>query len=134
MQPVIEMRKVTKAYRGVPAVKEVDFTLHKGEVHALLDENGAGKSTLTKIMAGVVEATSGEMLHNGHKVAFTNPHEALQNGIAMIHQELNLMAPMTIAENIWIGREPTNGLGLIRHGEMSRMTRELFSQIGRAHV
>ena len=73
MQPVIEMRKVTKTYRGVPAVKNVDFTLHKGEVHALLGENGAGKSTLTKIMAGVVEATSGEMLHNGRQGQFRQP-------------------------------------------------------------
>jgi ABC-type sugar transport system ATPase subunit len=61
--PIIEMRKVTKAYRGIPAVRDVDFVLVKGEIHALLGENGAGKSTLTKIMAGVVEATSGTMIY-----------------------------------------------------------------------
>lgn len=105
MQPVIEMRHVTKSYRGVPAVKEVDFTLHKGEVHALLGENGAGKSTLTKIMAGVVAASSGEMLHNGQPVAFANPHEALQNGIAMVFQETSLVPSMTVAQNIYLGEE-----------------------------
>ena len=105
MQPVIEMRKVTKAYRGVPAVKDVDFTLMKGEVHALLGENGAGKSTLTKIMAGVVAASSGDMLHNGQKVAFANPHEALQNGIAMVFQETSLVPSMTVAQNIYLGEE-----------------------------
>ncbi len=72
-QPVIEMKNVTKAYRGVPAVKNVSFTLLKGEIHALLGENGAGKSTLTKIMAGVVQASEGEMLHNGAAANFASP-------------------------------------------------------------
>ncbi len=105
MTPVIEMRKITKSYRGVPALKNVNFTLRKGEVHALLGENGAGKSTLTKIMAGVVEASSGEMLHNGRQVAFANPHEALQNGIAMVFQETSLVPSMTVAQNIYLGKE-----------------------------
>jgi len=105
MQPVIEMRRVSKTYRGVPAVKDVDFTLRKGEIHALLGENGAGKSTLTKIMAGVVEASSGTMLHNGERVAFRNPHEALQNGIAMVFQETSLVPSLTVAQNIYLGEE-----------------------------
>ena len=90
MQSVIEMRNVTKSYRGVPAVKNVSFTLLKGEIHALLGENGAGKSTLTKIMAGVVQTSAGEMLHNGIPVNFASPFEALQNGIAMVFQETSL--------------------------------------------
>ena len=81
MAPIIEMRKMTKAYRGIPAVKDVDFTLEKGEIHALLGENGAGKSTLTKIMAGVVEATSGVMIYRGREVKFASPHRALEAGI-----------------------------------------------------
>ena len=105
MQPVIEMKNVTKSYRGVPAVKNVDFTLRKGEIHALLGENGAGKSTLTKIMAGVVEATSGEMLHNGKTVSFESPFEALQNGIAMVFQETSLVPSLTVAQNIYLGEE-----------------------------
>ena len=78
MEPIVEMEKITKAYRGVPAVRDVDFDLRKGEIHALLGENGAGKSTLTKIMAGVVEATSGRMLYRGQEVSFASPSEALQ--------------------------------------------------------
>ncbi|MFT3672910.1 sugar ABC transporter ATP-binding protein [Aestuariivirga sp.] len=105
LQPVIEMRNVTKAYRGVPAVKNVNFSLLKGEIHALLGENGAGKSTLTKIMAGVVEASEGEMLHNGTAVRFASPFEALQNGIAMVFQETSLVPSMTVAQNIYLGEE-----------------------------
>ena len=78
MAPLIEMRKVTKEYRGVPAIKDVDFTLEAGEIHALVGENGAGKSTLTKIMAGVTGPTSGTMLFDGKPTAFQSPAEALQ--------------------------------------------------------
>ncbi|MFT3987772.1 sugar ABC transporter ATP-binding protein [Aestuariivirga sp.] len=105
MAPIIEMRKITKSYRGVPAVKEVDFTLEKGEIHALLGENGAGKSTLTKIMAGVVEASSGEMLYRGKPVAYASPHAALEDGIAMVFQETSLVPSMTVAQNIYLGEE-----------------------------
>ena len=105
MQPVIEMRNVTKSYRGVPAVKNVDFTLAKGETHALLGENGAGKSTLTKLIAGVVEASSGEMKHLGRAVSYASPFEALSNGIAMVFQEASLVPSMTVAQNIYLGEE-----------------------------
>lgn len=105
MAAIIEMRKVTKAYRGIPAVKDIDFTLEKGEIHALLGENGAGKSTLTKIMAGVVEATSGTMIYRGREVAFASPHAALENGIAMVFQETSLVPSMTVAQNIYLGEE-----------------------------
>ncbi len=92
MTPLIEMRKITKSYRGVPAVREVDFDLRPGEVHALVGENGAGKSTLTKVMAGVVEATSGRMLYRGKEVRFTSPFEAL-------------VPSMTVAQNLYLGEE-----------------------------
>jgi simple sugar transport system ATP-binding protein len=105
MAPIIEMRKMTKAYRGIPAVKDIDFTLEKGEIHALLGENGAGKSTLTKIMAGVVEATSGTMIYREREVAFASPHAALENGIAMVFQETSLVPSMTVAQNIYLGEE-----------------------------
>src|SRR5206468_1478758 len=105
MAPIIEMRKVTKAYRGIPAVRDIDFTLEKGEIHALLGENGAGKSTLTKIMAGVVEATSGTMTYRGREVQFASPHAALENGIAMVFQETSLVPSMTVAQNIYLGEE-----------------------------
>ncbi len=105
MAPIIEMRKVTKSYRGIPAVKDIDFALEKGEIHALLGENGAGKSTLTKVMAGVVEATSGTMIYRGSEVKFASPHAALQAGIAMVFQETSLVPSMTVAQNIYLGEE-----------------------------
>jgi simple sugar transport system ATP-binding protein len=89
----------------VPAVKDVDFDLREGEIHALLGENGAGKSTLTKVMAGVVEATSGRMLYQGREVRFTTPYEALQAGIAMVFQETSLVPSMTVAQNLYLGSE-----------------------------
>ncbi|WP_319484307.1 sugar ABC transporter ATP-binding protein [uncultured Cohaesibacter sp.] len=105
MDPIIRMEKITKAYRGVPAIKDVDFELHKGEVHALLGENGAGKSTLTKMMAGVVEPTAGKMFHHGKETVFTNPNEALEAGIAMVFQETSLVPSMTVAQNLYLGSE-----------------------------
>jgi simple sugar transport system ATP-binding protein len=105
MNPIIEMRQVTKAYRGVPAVKNIDFDLARGEIHALLGENGAGKSTLTKVMAGVVDATSGEMRYRGKPVKFASPNEALQAGIAMVFQETSLVPSMTVAQNLYLGEE-----------------------------
>jgi len=103
--PIIEMQKVTKAYHGAPAIKDIDFDLRPGEIHALLGENGAGKSTLTKIMAGVVEPTDGRMLHRGQPVKFATPSQALQAGIAMVFQETSLVPSMTVAQNLYLGSE-----------------------------
>ncbi|UVC08850.1 sugar ABC transporter ATP-binding protein [Rhizobium sp. TH2] len=105
MQPLIEMREVTKEYRSVPAVTKVSFTLQPGEVHALLGENGAGKSTLTKMMCGVTQPTSGEMLFDGKPVTFNTPSEALDNGVAMVFQETSLVPSMTVAQNLYLGDE-----------------------------
>ncbi len=105
MAPLLEMRKITKEYRGVPAVKDVDFTLEKGEIHAILGENGAGKSTLTKIMAGVVDPTGGKMLLDGQEVSFEGPGAALAQGIAMVFQETSLVPSMTVAQNLYLGDE-----------------------------
>jgi len=105
MAPLIEMRKVTKEYRGVPAIKDVDFTLQAGEIHALVGENGAGKSTLTKIMAGVTGPTSGTMLFDGKPTSFQSPAEALRNGINMVFQENSLVPSMSVAQNVFLGDE-----------------------------
>ena len=102
---IIETRKLTKAYRGVPAIKDIDFDLRAGEIHSLVGENGAGKSTLTKIMAGAVIASSGKMLHHGKEVSFASPLEALQAGIAMVFQETSLVPSMTVAQNLYLGDE-----------------------------
>lgn len=105
MEPIIRLENVTKNYRGVPAVKNVSFELRKGEIHALLGENGAGKSTLTKIIAGVVDATSGKMFHKGREIAYASPHAALGAGIAMVFQETSLVPSMTVAQNLYLGTE-----------------------------
>ena len=103
--PLLEMRRITKEYRGVPAVKDVDFTLEPGEIHALVGENGAGKSTLTKILAGAVAPTRGELLLDGKSVSLGTPAEALQAGIAMVYQENSLVPALTVAQNIYLGHE-----------------------------
>jgi simple sugar transport system ATP-binding protein len=105
MSPILELRAITKEYRGVPAVKDVNFTLNSQEIHALVGENGAGKSTLTKIIAGAVVPTSGEMLLDAKPIAFKVPKDALAAGIAMVYQENSLVPALTVAQNIFLGRE-----------------------------
>ena len=102
---IVRLEGITKAYRGVPAVRNIDFDLRQGEIHALLGENGAGKSTLTKIMAGAVEPTSGRIVHHGREVRFSSPNEALDAGIAMVFQETSLVPSMTVAQNLYLGSE-----------------------------
>ncbi|MBB6013833.1 simple sugar transport system ATP-binding protein [Aquamicrobium lusatiense] len=105
MTPVLELRGLTKLYARVPAVENINFTLMPGEVHALLGENGAGKSTLTKMIAGVVDPTSGEILLDGKPVHLRTPAAALEAGIAMVFQETSLVPSMTVAQNLFMGNE-----------------------------
>jgi simple sugar transport system ATP-binding protein len=105
MTALIEMRNVTKEYRGVPALSNVTFDLRHNEIHGLVGENGAGKSTLTKIMAGVTEATRGTMLLDGKPVSFKTPAEALRQGVTMVFQETSLVPSMTVAQNLYLGDE-----------------------------
>ncbi|NYT86927.1 sugar ABC transporter ATP-binding protein [Pollutimonas harenae] len=105
MTPILELQQATKRYGGVPAIDSVDFTLMPGEIHALCGENGAGKSTLTKVMAGVVELSGGEMRIDGKKVLFRNPVEALSAGVAMVFQETSLVPTMTVGQNLFLGKE-----------------------------
>jgi simple sugar transport system ATP-binding protein len=105
MSPLLEMHGITKEYQGVPAVRNVNFTLLRGEVHALLGENGAGKSTLTKIMAGVVQPSAGSMRLDGQPVVFATPASALRQGVAMVFQETTLVPSMTVAQNLYLGDE-----------------------------
>ncbi|KGF70906.1 ABC transporter ATP-binding protein [Hoeflea sp. BAL378] len=102
MTVLLELRNGTKTYRGVPAVKDVTFTLEEGEVHALLGENGAGKSTLTKMLAGVVQPSAGEILLDGKTVDLPTPSDALRRGIAMVYQETSLVPSLTVAQNIYL--------------------------------
>lgn len=102
---ILEMKNITKSFGGVAALKNVSFSLGKGEIRALIGENGAGKSTLMKILLGIHKKDSGEIIYKGERVEFEKPEAALLNGISMIHQEISLIPEMTVAENIWLGRE-----------------------------
>src|SRR5919206_2941883 len=125
----LEAEGITKRYPGVVALDGVRLAIRPGTVHALMGENGAGKSTLMKVVAGIIRPDEGEIRVKGRPVHFHSPRDATDAGIAMIHQELNLVPHMTIAENVWIGREPTR-LGLVNHAELNRRTRALFGRIG----
>jgi ABC-type sugar transport system ATPase subunit len=105
MTKVLELRRASKEFRGVPAIRNIDFDVEAGEIHAIVGENGAGKSTLTKILAGVYQLSSGEMLIDGAAVTLASPSEAKQRGVAMVFQETNLVPSMTVAQNIYLGEE-----------------------------
>jgi len=129
---LLEVEGVRKEFPGVLALDNVQLRIRPGTVHALMGENGAGKSTLMKIIAGVYTPDTGEVRLKGQPLKMSGPLDALNAGIAMIHQELNLMPFMTIAENIWIRREPMKGVGFMNfvdHREMRRMTEHLFRRL-----
>jgi len=109
MAPLLEMRDVHKRYPGVHALKGISFALSEGEVHALVGENGAGKSTLVKTLAGVVAPDEGEILIRGGRVRWSGPGDAIRAGVGIIHQELSLAPHLTVAENVYLGREPMRG-------------------------
>jgi ribose transport system ATP-binding protein len=110
--PVVQIRGLSKAFAGVQALSNVQFDLRAGEVHALMGENGAGKSTLMKILSGVYQRDSGELLLDGRPIEVDSPRAAQALGIQIIHQELNLMSHLSAAQNIYIGREPRGRFGL----------------------
>ncbi|WP_206997875.1 sugar ABC transporter ATP-binding protein [Trinickia mobilis] len=112
MTPLISVRRLSKSFPGVRALHDVQFELMAGEVHALMGENGAGKSTLMKILAGVYTRDSGEILYDGQPVELHSPREAQAVGIGIIHQELQLMNHLSVAQNMFIGREPRGRLRL----------------------
>jgi inositol transport system ATP-binding protein len=126
---LLQVEGVRKEFPGVVALDDVAFRLKPGTVHALMGENGAGKSTLMKIIAGIYRPDSGSFHLRGKEVQLTSPLDALENGIAMIHQELNLMPFMTVAENIWIRREPKTAIGFVDHAELHRKTASLFKRL-----
>jgi inositol transport system ATP-binding protein len=127
--PLLEISGIRKAFPGVVALDDVGFRLQAGTVHALMGENGAGKSTLMKIIAGIYTPDLGEIRVKGRALALHSPLDALNQGIAMIHQELNLMPFMTVAENIWIRREPLNRFGFVDHAALRQRTQALFDRL-----
>lgn len=110
---LVEMHGVDKAFPGVQALSQAQFNLKAGEVHALVGENGAGKSTLMKILSGVYTKDAGQIIYRGQETDIRSPKQAQDTGITMIHQELNLMPHLTVAHNIFIGREPRSALGFV---------------------
>ncbi|KEI43254.1 sugar ABC transporter ATP-binding protein [Saccharopolyspora rectivirgula] len=129
-QPLVEMAGITKRYGGVLACDEVDLTIRSGEVHALLGENGAGKSTLMRVLSGDLVDYEGKITVEGHPVEFSKPAEAQRAGIAMIHQELDLVPALSVAENLYLGREPRTRYGAVDRRKMASRTRELLRRTG----
>ncbi len=127
---ILSMQRIDKRFTGVHALKQVDFDLQEGEIHSLVGENGAGKSTLMKVLVGINPKDSGEIHYLGHLFNPRDPKHALQMGIGIIHQELNMMDHLTVAENIYIGRESTRAGGLLLDKrEQNRRAGELFQRL-----
>lgn len=127
---VLTMRDISKTFPGVKALQHVDFTLRKGEIHALMGENGAGKSTLIKVLTGVHEFESGEIRMSGNDSAIVNksPQDAQDKGISTVYQEVNLCPNLTVAENLFIGREPRKA-GFIDWKTMNKKSTELLESL-----
>ena len=132
MIPLISVTRLNKRFPGVRALHEVQFELMAGEVHALMGENGAGKSTLMKILAGVYTRDTGDILYDGQPVEFSSPREAQALGIGIIHQELQLMNHLTVAQNMFIGREPRGRLGLFL--DEDKLNAQAHDILARMHV
>ncbi len=128
-ETILKMQGIEKHFSGVHALKSVDFDLRAGEVHALMGENGAGKSTLIKVLCGIHKRDGGTIEYLGKKVSFSNIGESQDAGISVIHQELNMMNHLTVAQNIFIGREPRKGI-VINDRKMIADARALFEHIG----
>ncbi len=127
-QPILTVREITKSFPGVLALDNVSVDFYPGEVHAVVGENGAGKSTLMKVIAGAYTADSGQIQFAGERVEFDHPQEAQQAGISIIYQEFNLLPERTVAENIFLGREPTR-FGVVDKKKMEADTIEVLKQL-----
>jgi len=125
---ILTMKGIDKSFPGVHALKKVNLEIRKGEVCALMGENGAGKSTLMKVLTGIYSKDAGEIVFEGRTVAFTNPKEAQDAGIAIVHQELNMMQQLTVAQNIFIGREFMKGK-FIDDRKMNEESKKLFERL-----
>jgi monosaccharide-transporting ATPase len=127
---ILEVRGVTKRFPGVLALDDVSFGLGTGEVHALVGENGAGKSTLIKVVTGVHRPDEGEIFFAGERVSFASPREAQEAGISTIYQDTNMVPLRSVAQNIFLGREPRNRFGLTDTARMKREAEELLGRYG----
>ncbi|WP_342513082.1 sugar ABC transporter ATP-binding protein [Sporosarcina sp. FSL K6-1522] len=129
-EPLLVMKNITKSFPGVKALSNVDLELKAGEVLALIGENGAGKSTLMKILTGMYRKDEGSVRFEGQEIDIKSLKDGQEKGISMIHQELNLMRDLTVAENIFIGREPKGALNFfLKDSELNKRTKELFERL-----
>ena len=128
--PRLQMIGISKSFGGVAALKEVDFVLRAGEIHGLVGENGAGKSTMMKIIAGVHAGFDGRMLIDGQDVHFRSARDALAAGIGMVHQELSIVPDLSVAENVYLGKQPVTALGTVDWGAMVSGAREQLHRLG----
>ena len=126
---LLEMRNISKSFPGVKALDGVTLRVKKGSVHALMGENGAGKSTLMKCLFGIYSTDGGEILLDGKRIAPKSPREALELGVAMVHQELNQALKRSISDNIWLGRYPTRFGFITLEKEMRQKTANLLSEL-----
>ena len=129
MTAYLELKRISKSYPGVLANDAVDLSVEAGEIHALVGENGAGKSTLMRILYGLEHADGGEILLEGQPVQIPNPHVAIANGIGMVHQHFQLIPPLTVAENVALGLEPTHN-GFIDRAALIERVGEISQQFG----
>ena len=127
---MLQAKHITKNFSGVAALSGVDLTLYPGKVNAIIGENGAGKSTLMKIFSGVHTQYDGEIVLNGNPVHFSNTKDAEAAGIAIIHQELNLVPHLSVAENIFLGRELVNSIGILDKKRMQQQVTALLARVG----
>ncbi len=132
-QVFLEMKNISKEFPGVKALDAVDFRVFQGEVMGLLGENGAGKSTLMKILSGVYKSDSGSVKTHGTEIKLVSPRDAMMHGIAIIHQELNLIPKLTVGENIFLGREPVSGSGKIKWKKLYEAAGILLKRLA-AHI
>lgn len=127
---LLEMKNIEKSYSGNAVLKEISLVIRKGEVHALMGENGAGKSTLMKIITGVVKANGGTMVYEGAPLVISHPQELFRLGIGIVYQEFNLMPDLTVAQNIYIGREPEKRVkGFLDDRKTNEMAREILAEL-----
>jgi ribose transport system ATP-binding protein len=130
----LELKHISKRFENIQALDGVDFDLRQGEIHALVGENGAGKSTMMRILAGIYTEYEGEYILGGRPVHLQSPHDALSRGIGMIHQELSVMPELSVAENLFLGRQLTNAFGMLDWRKMNRIAQEELAKIGFEHI
>ncbi|MFC4718407.1 sugar ABC transporter ATP-binding protein [Enterococcus lemanii] len=128
LETILEMKDISKSFGPVQALKNAGLNLRKGEVHALMGENGAGKSTLMKVLTGIHKKDSGEIIYDHQAVEFSSPKESMDAGVVIVHQELNMINHLTVAQNIFIGRESMKGI-FTNDDAINKKTKELFARL-----